>query len=508
MPTNAENGNDKFISQGTISLGVQELESFATFCNLDDLYLGVISHQFQSFDDKIISVKPSNTKEDYSASFHILRKHKRKCPKLDENKAIVSSQNSIIPTLSTEAIIELAAENFIQSASKSSKELSVLNHPYSSSTLSHSKDVQLIVNLLSCAEKVDKEQYDRAVKLLDECYKMSSPIGSTIQRLAFYFIEALYEKVGRVTPKGVCLDPLEAIIWPNIPLLALHKGHPLPQITKFAGIQTILDHVVEARKIHVIDLEIRSGIQYTILFQALVDRSKHPVEHLRITALGTKSKETMEETGKRLMSFAESLKISFSFDVLMVADVLDLKESLFKVVPGETVAVYTAYALMGLGGKADRLEHIMRVIKDLNPCVMIIAEIEANCSSPSFIGRFVESLFFYGAIFDSFADCMKNDETNRREVEATCLGSSIKNVLAAEGDERKIRHMSIRVWRAFLARFGIVEIELSMSCVDQAYMVLQGFPCGRSCTVDMNGKCLIIAWKGTPLSSLSAWKFK
>ncbi|PIN25479.1 hypothetical protein CDL12_01768 [Handroanthus impetiginosus] len=430
MPVNTENGNDKFISQETSSHGVEELESFATFCNLDDLYLDVVSPSFQSFDDQIISVKPSNAKEDYSASFHILRKHKRKYPKLDENKAIVSSQNSVIPTLSTEAIIELAAENFIQSASKSSKKLSLFNHLYSSSFLSLSKDFQLIVNLLSCAEKVDYEQYDLAGKLLDECYKMSSPIGSTIQRLAFYFIQALYEKVGSVTPMGLCSYPLEALIWPSMLLLAIHKGYPLSQITKFAGIQTILDHVVEARKIHVIDLEIRSGIHYTILIQALVDRSKHPVEHLRITALGTKSKEIMEETGKRLMSFAESLKLSFSFDVVMVADILGLKESLFKVVPGETVAVHAAYALMGLVGRVDRLEHIMRVIKDLNPCIMIIAEMEANFNSPTFIGRFVESLFFYGAFFDSFAECMKNDETNRREFEATCLGSSIRNVFS------------------------------------------------------------------------------
>lgn len=37
---------------------------------------------------------------------------------------------------------------------------------------------------------------------------------------------------------------------------------------------------------------------------------------------------------------------------------------------------------------------------------------------PTFIGQFVESLFFFGAFFDSLADCLKDHETSRKDDEA------------------------------------------------------------------------------------------
>jgi hypothetical protein len=52
-----------------------------------------------------------------------------------------------------------------------------------------------------------------------------------------------------------------------------------------------------------------------------------------------------------------------------------------------------------------------------------------------------------------------------------------------------------------------VDTELSMSSLDQARLVVKKFDCEKSCTLDMNGKCLIIGWKGTPIHSLSVWKF-
>lgn len=198
----------------------------------------------------------------------------------------------------------------------------------------------------------------------------------------------------------------------------------------------------------------------------------------------------------------------FSFNALLADDILDLNEELFDLDEGETVAVYAAYSLMNWIARPDCLEKLMGLIRALNPCVMIVIEVEANCNSPIFVDRFVEALFFYGAFFDSLADCLKDDEENRRAAESTSFSSAIRNIVATERDERKIRHMSIDVWRAYFLRFGFFEVELSMSSLCQANLLLKNFPCGDSCTFDMNGKSLIIGWKGTPLSSLSAWKFE
>ncbi|XP_011071649.1 DELLA protein RGL1-like [Sesamum indicum] len=514
----------------------RQMQDFKEFCNLDDLYVDVVSPPFQSCDDNeirtilgISSQSSEQTEVGQEGSyvpleryFELLRRHQGKRLRSDGEKSNADSQtqttHSRSSMMSTEKIIELATENFIQAISKS-KEISVVSHPYPSSmTLGYSTDdlkaIELVQNLLLSADKVDEKKYECARKLLEECDRMSSSAGTPIQRLVLYFAEALYEKIdretGSISPKGMgkrILHPREDLQHTNKFRISLHKNQPLSQIAQFAGIQTVIEHVAEARKVHVIDLGIRSGLQCTILMQELAARQERNVQHLRITAVGTRSRPSIEQTGRQLMAFAESLNLNFSFHIVMVADILDLNERLFELDADEAVAVYSAYTLMHMIGQADQLEHIMRVIKSIRPCVMIVTELEANFNSPVFVRRFVEALFFYGAFFDSMAECLKNDEGNRREAESICFSSTIRDVVAAEESKRKIRHVRLNVWRAFFARFGLAETDLGMSSLYQANLVRQGFPSGSSCTLGMNGKCLTIGWKRTPLCTVSAWKF-
>lgn len=512
----------------------QQLQHFEEFENTDHLYLDHTPQSWSCGDELRKIVCMESPKSDLmepekkgpnlfsSASFETLKKYGSRCRRLNcenMNFASYETECQVSHGLSIETIIQLAAEKFIKSTSQTSNELSVLSHPYPSSIFCHSKEdsegVQLVQNLLSCAEKVDKKQYERAHKLLLECDRMSSPGGTPVQRLVFYFTEALYEKIdretGRITPKGLgkkIEDPLMALKSSDTTLIAFHKELPISQITKFPGIQAVVDNIAEANKVHFIDFEIRKGVHCTILMQALLARCDCPIEHLKITAVGTTSKASIDETGRRLMSFAQSLGLQFSFHVVMVEDILDLNENLFELDADEVIAVYAEYTLMHMIGKPDRLEHLMRVMRALNICVMVVAEVEANCNSPIFVDRFVEALFFYGAYFESMADCMKNSEKHRCIAEATCFSSSIRNIVATEGDERKIRHVRISVWRSFFTRFGFEETELSMSSFYQANLVLENFISGNSFTFDIDGKSLIIGWKGTPLSSLSAWKFQ
>ncbi|KAH6769593.1 hypothetical protein C2S52_014396 [Perilla frutescens var. hirtella] len=469
-------------------------------------------------------IKPGKKGFDHrlpSASFDILKKYGSRCRRLSgENTSFPSYESELRMTcgLSVEMIIQLGAEKFIKSSSQVSDELSVLSHPYASSIMSHSKEdsegVHLVQSLLSCAEKLDKKQYQQAHELLLECEGMSSAVGTPTQRLVFYFTEALYEKfdreTGSVSPKGLgkkVEDPLLALRSRDETLITFHNELPISQITKFAGVQAVVDNIGEASKVHFIDFEIRKGIQCIILMQALVDRcGSTPIEHLKITAVGKSSEASVKATGSRLVSFARSLGLSFSFHEVMVDDMLDLNADSFEVEAEEVVAVYAEYSFKFLIGQQDRLEHLMNVIRSLSFRVMVVAEVEANCNHPNFVDRFVDSLFFYGAYFEAMADCVKTEE-QRFIGESTCFGSSIRNIVATEGEERKIRHARIGVWRSFFTRFGFEESELSMSSVYQANLVVKNFSCGSSFTFGVDGKSLIVGWKGTPMSSVSAWRF-
>lgn len=421
--------------------------------------------------------------------------------------------------LTTDGILRLAGEKFIQSCSSRNVDLSLLVGPISSSfpclADEEINDVELVQILLMSAEKVGQQQFDCASKLLDLCDVMSSAYGNPVQRLVYYFLKALREKIYQET--GVIpsncqdfkqfFDVKEAIRSPTPTLISFHNEVPFSQVNQFVGVQVIEENVGESKRVHIIDLEIRSGMQCMILMQALASRRTSPLEHFKVTAIGTKSKDKIDEAGERLMSFALSMNIPFSFNVVMVADMFALNKNNFMLDPTEVVAVVSSYYLWALLAVPNQLECLMGVIREINPCIMVITEVEAKHNSPVFVNRFTEALFFYGVFFDAVEDCMGHANPHRLITESTFLNQGIRTVVAAEEEERKIRHVSIAVWRAFFARFRMVEKELSPSSLYQAELVLKNFACGKSCTLARDEKGLMIGWKGTPVHSLTTWKF-
>ncbi|KAF8041683.1 hypothetical protein BT93_A0323 [Corymbia citriodora subsp. variegata] len=416
--------------------------------------------------------------------------------------------------LSTTEIMRIASAKYIQSSSGPGDDLALPDY----SCLSEEKirNVQLAEILLAAADKVGCQQFDEASGLLDQCDELCCSTGNPVERTVYYFSEALREKIdretGKISIKGLgkrmTLDVEEDSMRPSLPIIAHQQLVPFSQIQLFSSIQTIVENVAEAKKIHVVDFRIHSGIQWTVLMQALSARRECSLELLKITAIGTSSQQVIEDAGKRLETFAQMLNVPFSFKIIMLQDMLELKEDLFDLDEEESIVIYAWFLLKTMIYQPERLDSAMKVIKKINPCAMVVIEAESNHNSPAFTNRFAEMLFFYSAYFDCFEECMERDDENRTVLESVYFGQGIRTTLAAEGEERTIRNVRIDVWRAFFSRFGMVEVDLGMASLYQADLIAKKFPCGSSCTLDMNGKCLIIGWKGTPLSSLSAWRFE
>ncbi|XP_060171458.1 DELLA protein RGL1-like [Lycium barbarum] len=488
---------------------------------------------FVSFDDwdfdveeetkKVNLYVPQKKKESpLISSLNILKDYGNGFRKLKGQKIMIQTSESertpsVLCKMSTDEILRLGGQKFIQST-----EHSIIDHPFASSLLSLSKEdsrsVALVERLLASAEKVGEKLFDHATKLLDECDNLSSKRGNPVERLVYYFSRALRERVDRETGKKCTKgsgiygmrdleDALRSINACTIAFLDM----PLCQVAKFAGIQAIVENVGNSKKIHIIDLEIKMGVQWTILMQALATHqrnSQNPLEHLKITALlGAQSRTKIEETGKQLMNFAESFDFPFSFKIVAVEDILDLKREELDIDPEEAIAVYSPYFLANMLMQQDKLDFLMGFIKGLNPRIMVIAEVEANHNSPVFVNRFIETLFYHGAFFDVFEDYMKNDESTRSAMESEFMWHGIRNIIAVEGKERSIRHVTINLWSKYFKRFGMEEMKLSDSSLYQAKMVMEKFSGGNSFTLEMNGNFLAIGWKGTPLNSLSVWKF-
>ncbi|KAJ6319965.1 hypothetical protein OIU78_015373 [Salix suchowensis] len=107
---------------------------------------------------------------------------------------------------------------------------------------------------------------------------------------------------------------------------------------QLTAIQAMKENVGSARKIHLIDLEIWGGVQWTALMQALADRQRR-LDRLKITAVGLRGTQKIEETGTRLETFAKSMNQPFTFKPVQVSCMSEIKEELFETAADETVVV-------------------------------------------------------------------------------------------------------------------------------------------------------------------------
>ncbi|XP_058084085.1 scarecrow-like protein 18 [Magnolia sinica] len=461
------------------------------------------------------SEKASST---YLSSLDILNRYRtdRTISNADKRSEL-PSEASCNYQLSTEEVMRVAGARFIQFSGHADENLSLLTHPFSSlfSGLMDEdvKNVELVQLLLSSAEKIGHRQYERARKLLTQCSDRSSSTGNPVERVVHYFMEALQERIDREMGelKGSTIKARlgenveEAILSLHPAFLAFHQLFPFSQVLQFTAIQVIIDNVASATRVHLIDLGIRVGIHWTILMQALAVRSTHRIELLKISAVGT-LRDKIEETGKHLVSFAETLNLPFAFNAVIVSDVSDIDEDRFGLETGEVVCVHIPCILRKLIFRPDGLKKLMRLIRNLNPCVMTVTEVQGNHNSTSFINRFTEALFFYGAWFDCIGMSMAGNSGDRLHIEGNFFRQGIQSMVVREGTERVIRHVGIDMWRSFFAQYEFVEAELGQRALYQARLIVNKFACGNYCTLDMKGKCLTIGWKGTPLFSVSAWK--
>ncbi|XP_008813391.1 DELLA protein RGL1-like [Phoenix dactylifera] len=516
-----------------------EQQCFQDLAAMDDMQLDTISAAMQSLDKplaleteieqpllpeicELLGSKEKTSPVTFS-SLELLNNYRSSHGLLSGEKLNEPIDGVTYPTgggdeLSTEEVIRIAVAHFVQmSTHKESDPRHRVGFSFLGLTNEEIKNVDLASLLLAAAEKVSNQQYDRASNLLQECRRLSSDTGNPVQRVVFYFADALQERIDRETgglswkvPKDRGMTAQEAIkaTLSAHPLqLALHKKMLLRQIMEFTSMQTILDNVATARKIHLIDLSIKHGLQWVILLQALSTRSTCPIDRLKISAVGL-SEEAITATGNRLVSFAEALGLPSSFKAVIVSDIKDLSEDMFELEEGEAIGVYSAMVMSSMIASPDILENVMRVIRKLKPCIMTVADVEAELNSPSFINRFTEALFYSSAFFDYLASFMDRDDKIRIAVEGSLLSQGIRSIIATEGSERVVRHVGISVWRSFFARYGLVETEMNEWSYYQASLLGKQFANGHFLTLDKNGKALTMGWKGTPLLFLSAWKFQ
>lgn len=367
-----------------------------------------------------------------------------------------------------------------------------------------STGLRLLGLLLQCAECVAMDNLNNATDLLPEIAELSSPFGSSPERVGAYFAHALQARVissclgtySPLTAKTVTLTQSHRIF--NA-LQSYNSISPLVKFSHFTANQAIFQALDGEDRIHVIDLDIMQGLQWPGLFHILASRSRK-VRSMRITGFGSSS-ELLESTGRRLVDFASSLGLPFEFQPLegKIGNITDLSQ--LGVRPNEAVVVHWMHhCLYDITGSDIGT---LRLLALLRPKLITIVEQDLSHGG-SFLGRFVEALHYYSALFDALGDGLGADSVERHTVEQQLFGCEIRNIVAVGGPKRT-GEVKVERWGDELTRVGFRPVSLGGNPAAQASLLLGMFPWKGYTLVEENG-CLKLGWKDLSLLTASAWQ--
>ncbi|XP_020695561.2 protein SCARECROW 1 [Dendrobium catenatum] len=360
--------------------------------------------------------------------------------------------------------------------------------------------LHLLTLLLQCAEAVAADNLEEANRLLLEISELSTPFGTSAQRVAAYFSEAMSARL-----ISSCLG-----IYAPLPPIAVHRQRlasafqvfngisPFVKFSHFTANQAIQEAFEREECVHIIDLDIMQGLQWPGLFHILASRPGGP-PRVRLTGLGS-SLEALQATGKRLSDFAETLGLPFEF--CPVADkVGNLDPDRLGVSRREAVAVHWLHhSLYDVTGSDT---NTLWLLQRLSPKVVTMVEQDLS-QAGSFLARFVEAIHYYSALFDSLGASYGEESQERHIVEQQLLSREIRNVLSVGGPARS-GEIKFGNWREKLSQSGFRGVSLAGNAHAQATLLLGMFPSDGYTLMEENGT-LKLGWKDLCLLTASAWK--
>lgn len=379
------------------------------------------------------------------------------------------------------------------------------------------KGLELVHLLLACAEAVACRDTALAALTLSQIWPRANPNGDSLERVSFYFAMGLKSRLFLLQSvgtngslgSGTIIKENNLIITKEEKMEAFHHIYKSTPYVSF-GFMVANDAICQAAKgkdyLHIVDFGMSHALQWPTLVQSLATRAEGP-PCLRITGIVSPDSSISELNSNMQLLISEAaatgLQVEFqainepSSPSLLTAEFLDL-------MPGETLFFNSVMHLhRHVKDSRGSLKAALVAIKKLKPVLFTVVEQDANHNGPFFLARFLESLHYYSAVFDSLEASLPRPSLHRMKIERSYFAEEIRNIVACEGGERIERHERADQWRRQLGRAGFQAVALES--VGQAKMLVSTYDCDGY-TVGGEKGCLLLGWKGRPIMWASAWQ--
>ncbi|XP_057441049.1 scarecrow-like protein 21 [Lotus japonicus] len=373
--------------------------------------------------------------------------------------------------------------------------------------------------LCTCAKAMERNDVETTEWLMSELREMVSVTGDPIQRLGAYMLEALVARIsssGSTIYKALkCKEPSGSEL-----LSYMHVLYEICPYLKFGYMSAngvIAEALNDESKVHIIDFQINQGIQWQSLIQALAERPGGPPK-IRITGVDDSTSAYargggLDIIGERLNKIAKSCNVPFEFHAIGTSP-SEVQLQDLEIRPEEAIAVNFAMMLhhvpdesvdtQNQGWSQNHRNRLLRLAKCLSPKVVTLVEQESNTNNLPFLPRFVETMNYYLAVFESIDAALPREHKERINVEQHCLAREVVNLVACEGAERVERHELLKKWRSRFEMAGFTPYPLS-SFINCSIKNLQESYQGHYTLEERDG-ALCLGWRNHVLVSSCAWR--
>lgn len=370
--------------------------------------------------------------------------------------------------------------------------------------------MRLVQLLIACAEAVACRDRLQASMLLFELRANALVFGTSFQRVASCFVQGLADRLALVQPLGAVgvVAPMAMASEKKEEALRLvYEVCPHIQFGHFVANTLILEAFEGENLVHVVDLGMTLGLphghQWRRLIQSLTNRAGGPPRRIRITGVSPCG-DRLQSIGDELELYAQGLGMHLEFSVVE-SNLENLTADSFKQIDGEVLAVNSILQLHCVVKESrGALNAVLQIIHELSPKVLVLVEQDSSHNGPFFLGRFMEALHYYSAIFDSLDAMLPKYDTRRAKMEQYYFAEEIKNIVSCEGPARVERHEKVDQWRRRMSRAGFQPAPIKM--IAQAKQWLGKNKVCEGYTIAEEKGCLVLGWKSKPIVAASCWK--
>ncbi|XP_044469402.1 protein SHORT-ROOT-like [Mangifera indica] len=357
--------------------------------------------------------------------------------------------------------------------------------------------------------------------------ELSSPYGDTDQKLASYFLQALYNRIrdtGDQCYRTLALASEKTRSFESTRRMVL-KFQEVSPWTTFGHVAcngAIMEAFEGENNLHIIDISNTYCTQWPTLLEALATRTDE-TPHLRLTTVvATKSagsnsgagglatvQKVMKEIGNRMEKFARLMGVPFKFNVIHhVGDLCDLNLGELDIRNDEALAINCIGAFHTIRAVDNSRDILISNLRRLQPRIITVVEEEADLDVGSdgveFVRGFEECVRWFRVYFESLDESFSRTSNERLMLERAA-GRAMVDLVACQPAESIERRESATRWSQRLHAAGFSPTMFSDEVCDDVRALLRRYRDGWSMAQCPDGG-IFLSFKEQTVVWASAWR--